>query len=129
MIWVLFFIKQISEIFIGWVEKSILIASTREGYVEGGEGGEKNIKIPTIHNLLERQHGRLEEAGHDVVLFGGAQVHLDGVLLVLQLGQLLRLGDPVDVALEVLLHLLLGSQSLEVPTRLGLLLLLGELSD
>ena len=101
----------------------------REGGCNEGSVRTRNIKIPTIHNLLERQHGRLEEAGHDVVLFGGAQVHLDGVLLVLQLGQLLRLGDPVDVALEVLLHLLLGAQSLEVPTRLGFLLLLGELSD
>ena len=86
-------------------------------------------QFPTIHDLLERQHGRLQQARHDVVLFGGGEVHLDGILLVLQLCQLLCLGDPVDITLQILLHLLLSSQSLEVPTRLGLLLLLGELSD
>ena len=81
-------------------------------------------QFPTIHDLLERQHGRLEQSRHDVVLFSGGEVNLDGVLLVLQLGQLLCLGDPVNVPLEILLHLLLGSQSLEVTTRLSLLLLL-----
>ena len=46
-------------------------------------------------------------------------------------GGVLRLtypGDPVLVALQVLLHLLPGSQLLEISPGLGLLSLLGELS-
>lgn len=53
--------------------------------------------------------------------------HLDGVGLLGGL-ELLGLGDPVDVALQVLLHLLGRPQPLEVPTGLSLLLLLRELS-
>ena len=86
-------------------------------------------QFPTIHDLLERQHGRLQQARHDVVLFGGGEVHLDGILLVLQLGQLLGLSDPVNVTLKILLHLLLSPQPLEVPSRLSFLLLFRELSD
>ena len=38
------------------------------------------------------------------------------------------LSDPVNVSLEILFHLLLGPETLEVSSALGLLLLLGELS-
>ena len=49
-------------------------------------------------------------------------VHLYGIGFLSSL-EFLGLGDPVDVALQVFLHLLLRSQPLEIPTRLGLLLL------
>lgn len=55
-------------------------------------------------------------------------VHLYGIGFLSSL-EFLGLGDPVNVALQVLLHLLLRSQPLEIPARLGLLLLFWELSE
>ena len=42
--------------------------------------------------------------------------------------ELLRLSDPVHISLQVLLHLLLRAQTLEISAGLSLLLLFGELS-
>ena len=55
-------------------------------------------------------------------------VHLYGIGFLSSL-EFLGLGDPVNVALQVLFHLLLRSQPLEISARLGLLLLFWELSE
>lgn len=50
------------------------------------------------------------------------------IVLVCQRFQILRLGDPVEVSLQILFQLLFLSKFLEVPTVLGLLSFFGELS-
>ena len=54
-------------------------------------------------------------------------LYLDSICFLMCL-EFLRLSDPVHISLQVLLHLLLRAQTLEISAGLSLLLLFGELS-
>ena len=102
---------------------------------ETGGGEQSTHQQYTFKDLLEGEHGGLEESHDHGVPFGLADLDLEAVLAPSVLAeahvgavQQLGLAQPVHVALKILFHLFLLPQLLEVAPRLSLFSLLGELS-